>query len=87
MTPAGLPDPFDSAGAGEASPSYQDNAYLPSSRACASWVSRSGLKVSHITASSSVSVVPIDFSASPGCGPVRQAGRVERDRADVHALA
>jgi hypothetical protein len=29
----------------------------------------SGWKVSHITASSSVQLVPIDFSARPGCGP------------------
>ena len=36
---------------------------------CASFVSRSGWNVSHITASSCVSVIPIDFSASPGCGP------------------
>ena len=35
----------------------------------ASFVNRSGWNVSHITASSCVSVAPIDFSARPGCGP------------------
>ena len=36
---------------------------------CASFVSFSGWNVSHMTASSCVSVAPIDFSARPGCGP------------------
>src|SRR5215471_14587544 len=43
--------------------------YVPSSSSCARVVSRSGWNVSHITASSCVSVIPIDFSASPGAGP------------------
>ena len=42
---------------------------MPSSRSRANVVSRSGWNVSHITASSCVSVIPIDFSARPGCGP------------------
>jgi hypothetical protein len=49
--------------------SYQEYAYFPSSRSFASCDSFSGWNVSHITASSVVSCMPIDFSASPGCGP------------------
>src|SRR5712691_2085383 len=49
--------------------SYQEYAYLPSSRCFANFVSFNGWNVSHMTASSCVSCVPIDFSASPGCGP------------------
>src|SRR5947209_7025639 len=49
--------------------SDHDFQYLPSSSFFASFVSRSGWNVSHITASSCVSVRPIDFSARPGCGP------------------
>src|SRR5262249_58109898 len=60
VTPAGL---------SSADVSDQEYAYLPSSRSRASVVSRSGWNVSHMTASSCVSVVPIAFSASPGAGP------------------
>src|SRR5205814_8444309 len=60
VTPAGL---------SSAAVSDQEYAYLPSSRSRASVVSRSGWNVSHMTASSCVSVIPIDRSASPGCGP------------------
>src|SRR5437763_6638763 len=49
--------------------SYQEYAYFPSSSSFANCDSFSGLNVSHITASSCVSCTPIDFSASPGCGP------------------
>jgi hypothetical protein len=41
-----------------------------SARGCvANFVSFSGWNVSHVTASSCISCVPFDFSASPGCGP------------------
>src|SRR5262249_25925533 len=60
VTPAGL---------SSADVSDQEYAYLPSSRSRASVVSRSGWNVSHMTASSCVSVIPIERSASPGCGP------------------
>src|SRR5581483_11040250 len=49
--------------------SYQEEAYVPSSRSRARLVRRSGWNVSHITASSCVSVRPIERSASPGGGP------------------
>src|SRR6266542_286951 len=49
--------------------SYQERQYLPSSSSFANVVSRSGWNVSHITASSCVSVIPSERSASPGCGP------------------
>ena len=49
-------------------------------------VSRSGWNVSHMTASSCVSVSPIDFSARPGCGPCGMPDGMQRDRADVDAL-
>ena len=43
--------------------------YFGSSRSRAAAVMKSGRKVSHITASSSVKVAPIAFSMVPGCGP------------------
>src|ERR1044071_2589104 len=49
--------------------SYHEYAYLPSSSSFANLDSFSGWNVSHITASSCVSCMPIDFSARPGCGP------------------
>src|SRR4051812_29168654 len=58
--------PAWSSGAASSAHEYM---YLPSSRSAASVVRRSGLNVSHITAYSCVSVMPSDFSASPGCGP------------------
>src|SRR5205823_7503610 len=49
--------------------SYQEYAYFLSSSSFANFDSFNGWKVSHITASSCVSCIPIDFSARPGCGP------------------
>ena len=43
--------------------------YAGSSISRAASVVCSGKYVSHITASSSVRVLPIDFSYAPGCGP------------------
>src|SRR5262249_19753430 len=64
VTPAGSSSAVVAPGS-----SYREKAYVPSSRSRAKVVRRSGWKVSHITASSCVSASPIDFSASPGCGP------------------
>src|ERR687887_226143 len=71
VRPAPVASPSVEAGTAAASSafSYQEYAYLPSSRSFANCVSRSGWNVSHMTASSWVSRTPIDFSANPGCGP------------------
>ena len=53
----------------------------PAASAC------SGRNVSHITASSSVRVAPERLLDQARLRAVRQAGRVQRDRADVDALA
>jgi hypothetical protein len=50
-------------------------------------VRRSGRNVSHITASSLVDVAPSAFSTGPRLRPVRQPARVQRQAADVDALA
>src|SRR6266540_4456263 len=67
VSPAPLASPSTAASSSEFS--YHEYAYLPSSRSFANFVSFSGWNVSHITASSCVSCVPIERSASPGCGP------------------
>src|SRR5207248_7717334 len=72
VSPAPLASPStdaSSASAPSCAASYHEYAYFPSSRSFANFDSFKGWNVSHMTASSWVSCMPIDFSARPGCGP------------------